>query len=30
MTLDIYSHVAPVLQQKAADAFETAVNPVVV
>ncbi len=27
MTLDTYSHVAPGLQQKAADAFETAVNP---
>ncbi len=30
MTLDTYSHVAPGLQQKAAEAFETAVNPVVV
>ncbi len=30
MTLDTYSHVAPGLQQKAAEAFETALNPVVV
>ena len=29
MTLDTYSHVAPGLQQKAADAFESAVNPLV-
>jgi integrase len=30
MTLDTYSHVAPGLQQKAAEAFETVVNPLVV
>jgi hypothetical protein len=30
MTLDIYSCMAPGLRQKAAEAFETAVNPAAV